>query len=392
MAACGVMRIEKRGRSAVYGLQIEACRTEKDHAGGRDFHDSDIDWTKTDENIFLVKSDSWNSKITGQLRQAGVRERKNSIVLLDGLYTASPEFFAQHPKEDWIAYFRDCLQFHIKEFCQGDSARMLSAVIHLDEKTPHLQVASVPLMQDGDGFHLSAKTIMGGRKEYRSRQDRFYEEVTKKRGLDRGEVRDPAERKRHVSKREWQLHEQQERAEALEGRVRKAEEIRDATVERSFFRKKQTVRLQYEEYMDLRKTAEAVQDVQAYERTVQEAERAVQEKEGRADAMLREAGRRKKQADKALQEAQAQARQAQQDAEKARKYKEQEEDYIFGTAKNIADAKIDEIMADEPRSRTGRLEKLCSDLKMKDGRSVLDLFEEQEQKLRAKLNRWDMER
>ena len=47
MAMCGVMRIEKRRRSAVRGLQIEANRTREEHERGRDFDKSDIDWNLT---------------------------------------------------------------------------------------------------------------------------------------------------------------------------------------------------------------------------------------------------------------------------------------------------------------------------------------------------------
>ena len=41
MSYC-IMRVEKRKRKALYGLQIEANRTFADHAKGRDFAASDI--------------------------------------------------------------------------------------------------------------------------------------------------------------------------------------------------------------------------------------------------------------------------------------------------------------------------------------------------------------
>ena len=45
MPAYSIMRVEKRGRGAVYGLQIEANRKEEDHEK-REFERSDIDWSK----------------------------------------------------------------------------------------------------------------------------------------------------------------------------------------------------------------------------------------------------------------------------------------------------------------------------------------------------------
>lgn len=56
MPTYSIMRVEKRGRGAVYGLQIEANRKEEDHEK-REFERSDIDWSKTDENIFLIHTE-----------------------------------------------------------------------------------------------------------------------------------------------------------------------------------------------------------------------------------------------------------------------------------------------------------------------------------------------
>lgn len=207
MAYC-IMNIDKQGRAAVYGLQIEANREKDDK---REFDLSDIDRERTDQNYYLKKTRSWNREITKQIKEAGVKEKKDSVVMITGVYTASPEFFEKCSREEMEKYFQDCLAFHIKEYCQGNEQRLLNAVVHLDETTPHMQVASVPIIEDEKGLHLSAKIIMGNRSTYRLRQDRFFEEVGKKYDLERGERRDPAQAKEHTTKREWQITEQEER-------------------------------------------------------------------------------------------------------------------------------------------------------------------------------------
>lgn len=221
----GIMRIEKRGRAAVYGLQIEANREAEDHEkDGRDFDRSDIDWQRTSENVHLLRTEKWNATITKRLRQEHLKERKDSIVMLDGLYTASPEFFAKCNAAERMQYFRDCLAFHIKNYCQDDASLVLNAVVHLDEKTPHMQVASMPIYHDKDGrAHLSAKIVMGGRADFQQRQNAFYESVTKHYGLDRGEVRDASERKKHVEKRDWQIAEQQKRLDEQAAALKRGE-------------------------------------------------------------------------------------------------------------------------------------------------------------------------
>ena len=157
-------------------------------------------------------------EITRQIHDAGVRERKDSIVMIDALYTASSGFFEGKKIEEIVRYFKDCLDFH--ELVYG---KAFNAIVHLDETTPHMHVASVPIIEDEKGMHLSAKIIMGGRADYRTRQDRFYDEVTKHYGLERGEVREPAEAKAHTTKREWQLALQEQRAAQAEQRMDNAQ-------------------------------------------------------------------------------------------------------------------------------------------------------------------------
>ena len=216
MASYGIMRIEKRVRTALYGLQIEANRTLADHESGRDFDSSDIDWSKTKDNIHIIHTANWNKEVTRQIKQYGLKERKDSIVLLDALYTCSPEWIESHSKRELLEYFRDCLHFHIKEYCAGDRSKLINAVVHLDEKTPHLHVASIPIVEDEKGPHLSAKIIMGNKEDYRIRQDRFYSEVSSRYGMERGEQKQPEEIKKHTTKREWQIATQESQINDLQ--------------------------------------------------------------------------------------------------------------------------------------------------------------------------------
>lgn len=197
MAMYCIMNVDKQRRAAIHGLQLEANRQQGD---GREFDASDIDSSRTGDNIFLRQCDSWNAEITRQIKATGVRERKDSIVGITGVYTASAEWFDTHSKDEWLQYFKDCLTFHDKTY-----GHCINAVIHMDEDVPHLQCISVPLIQNETGWHLSAKIVMGGRSDYQRRQDEFFDQVGEPHGMDRGIRRDAAEIKRHTTKREWQL-------------------------------------------------------------------------------------------------------------------------------------------------------------------------------------------
>lgn len=215
MAMYCIMNVDKQRRPAIHGLQLEANRQQGDN---REFDNSDIDVSKTADNIFLRRCDSWNREITQQIKAAGVRERKDSIVGITGVYTASEEWFRTHAKTEWMQYFKDCLAFHDKVY-----GHCINAIIHMDEDVPHMQCISIPLVQNETGWHLSAKIVMGNRSDYQRRQDQFFEEVGEHYGMDRGIRRDAAEIKKHTTKREWQMATQEQELQRLQEQTATAE-------------------------------------------------------------------------------------------------------------------------------------------------------------------------
>ena len=197
-----IMRTVKRKRNALCGIQKEVNRIRSDHEEkGIDFDGSLIDWEQTDNNIFIVKNDNWNRAITERLNAEGVKERKNSVVLIDTVFTASPEFFDTHTEEDAIEYFKDCLKFYVNTFCQGDKTRIINCVLHKDESTWHMHTQSIPLFSDIKGMHLSAKSILGNRADFSNRQTEFFIECGLSRGMERGEICEGVEPRVHVEQR-----------------------------------------------------------------------------------------------------------------------------------------------------------------------------------------------
>ena len=210
-----IHRVEKRKKSAVFGLQIEANRTKDDHEKGRNFDKSDIDWERTKLNQFFkgLHCENWSEGISQELKKAGITKapKSNAVVLLDGLYTASPEWFEGKSKAEIIDFFKDCLKFHIQHY-----GIPLNAVIHWDEKSPHLSAVSVPILESSQGAKLCAKEIMGGRADYRARQDQFFEQVAKSRGFERGERSDPKHKKKHLSVQDYKKQQNEAQISAQE--------------------------------------------------------------------------------------------------------------------------------------------------------------------------------
>ena len=82
-------------------------------------------------------------------------------------------------KETAEAWVKANYAFMVREFGKENIVRF---VLHRDERTPHVHAVTVPLTKDG---RLSAKEVMGNRKDMQERQDR-YADAMKIFGLDRG--------------------------------------------------------------------------------------------------------------------------------------------------------------------------------------------------------------
>jgi hypothetical protein len=86
---------------------------------------------------------------------------------VDTLITASPEFFKGKKREEVKAFFERTTDFLAKKLGRDN---IFSAVVHMDEKTPHLHLCFTPLTKDG---RLSAKDILGNRASLVKWQDEF---------------------------------------------------------------------------------------------------------------------------------------------------------------------------------------------------------------------------
>ena len=270
MAYCGIMRIEKRKSGAIGGICAENTRTEEDR-DKKHFDKSDVDWDRTSSNLDMTISRDengelqvefsphkshghWVKEYNQQMKDAksqGMRIRKDSNAMIDGFYGASHDFWSdkltvqQTDDEKKVIlsdagkeYFADCLKEHVRLYCQGDPTRVHGAVIHLDEAEPHLHCNSDCLYEDEKGLHWSADKICGNKVAFQSRQDRFYEDVTKDWGLDRADDRNmdregnivrSADVKKHLTVQEYKEQKTEERTREMQkeqrGLIRKNQKL-----------------------------------------------------------------------------------------------------------------------------------------------------------------------
>ena len=183
-----IVRNEKLTRAEVNGKGTHNDRKAKCHTN------KDIDPTRTHLNYYIKKNNYTYTKEFDKLRKehnlAG-HLRENSIIMCQMIFTSDQEFFDRIGEEETKRYFDECYKF-ICNYKNLGEENITSAVVHLDEGTPHLHLMFVPVVhiKDKDGSAIEkicARDFWKGRDSYRKLQDAYFKHVKSKGfNLERG--------------------------------------------------------------------------------------------------------------------------------------------------------------------------------------------------------------
>ena len=276
-----VLRIEKFSKGDLGKIGAETERTTKHH------RNEDIDSERTPLNYYFKKSDGgliaqW--KKTMKDFGATFKETKTAVAFEGAVITSGQTFFEERgyvpgeplPRE-LQKFFADSYAFVLRQIgYHGTDRNVLSAVVHLDETTPHLQLYYLPIVDEGrkkvyakgtDGKVLrnekgspvqakdkNGKSIYertrlkqpkicssefweqrGAQTSFGNLQDEFYQQVACYYGLERGEV---GSSKKHTTKYQWQKQQQEqelaEKAAALTQTTTQIEEAEEKLKQTQF--------------------------------------------------------------------------------------------------------------------------------------------------------------
>lgn len=173
-----ILRVSKvKGSNNTRGLQKHCQRENKN------YQNKDIDSEKTHMNYDLVNDDKidFNQKINVRIEEGyhGKRKiRSDAIRHIDGIITSDSDFFEDKSQTEKDAFFKDSLKFLEKEYGKDN---IVYAIVHYDEKTPHMHFGFVPLTEDG---RLSAKEKLGNKKNLAELQDKFNFDMSIDKGYD----------------------------------------------------------------------------------------------------------------------------------------------------------------------------------------------------------------
>lgn len=106
--------------------------------------------------------------------------RKNAVLAVEYLITASAEVMETKSRAEQDAYFRDGLEWLEQKH---GKANVIYAGIHRDEKTPHMYAYVVPIDERGK---LNCRAFLGGSNALSQMQTNFAQVVGQQHGLERG--------------------------------------------------------------------------------------------------------------------------------------------------------------------------------------------------------------
>ena len=205
--------MEKYKRGDIVGIERENERDES----YKSTRNPQIDKSRTHLNYHTLPHEKkYLAFIDERIKELSPKRKiKDDVVLMTSFILGSDkEFFDGISPETQKQFFDDCTEFFAERYGKEN---VVSAVVHLDESTPHLHFNLMPVT----GGRLCAKELFD-RTALRELQPDFYEIVGRKYGLKRGKEGSTAKHLDTVAFKTKKM------TEAAEEKIREAEEAQTA--------------------------------------------------------------------------------------------------------------------------------------------------------------------
>ena len=165
------------------------------------YSNKNIDLSKTSQNyhLKLPKENTYLKEYNRLIKENNLSQgqlHKNSIYVCEVILTSDNTFFNGIGKKETKRYFKECFKF-MTEYNGIGKENILTAVVHLDEETPHMHLVYMPVVNAKDKKgntirKISASEFWKGKDSYKKLQNQFYKYITEKGfDLERG---NPSER------------------------------------------------------------------------------------------------------------------------------------------------------------------------------------------------------
>ena len=201
-----VLHMDKFKKEAVRGIQSHNSRERESHSN------PDIDYERSGHNYDLHghAAESYAEVIQNRIDDLLLAKavRKDAVHMCGLLVSSDSAFFEKLSPEDTRRFFEESKSF-LTEFVGAEN--VISAMVHMDEKTPHMHFMHVPVTPEG---RLSAKSIYTRESLKKLQTDLPMHLQSRGFDLQRGVEQEPGAAKRHLNTREFK--QQQEALRSLE--------------------------------------------------------------------------------------------------------------------------------------------------------------------------------
>ena len=207
-----VLHMSKFKKDAIRGIQSHNRRERESHSN------PDIDYSRSVGNYDLHESASDNyaqaiqNRIDDLLMVKAVR--KDAVHLCGLIVSSDKSFFTRMGKEETRRFFEEAAAY-LTDF--GGRENVISAMVHMDEKTPHMHFLHVPVTPDG---RLSANSIYTRASLKKLQTDLPIYLQSRCFEIQRGVEQKPGSAKKHLDTREFK-----QQQEALNNLILESEEF-----------------------------------------------------------------------------------------------------------------------------------------------------------------------
>ena len=158
----------------------------------------------------LRREKSYTDYINQRLVENNLKPRKDAVLMCSFVIGSDREFFSDKFTQEEDEFFTEATRYFAEKY---GTENIISAVVHMDETTPHLHLNLIPISNG----RLCAKDLFCP-KNLRELQTELHERVGKKFGLERGKINSQAE---HLSSAEFKAKKIVEQAEIENKRLTK---------------------------------------------------------------------------------------------------------------------------------------------------------------------------
>ncbi len=199
-----IIRNEKLTRAQAMGAYKHNERKTKNHSN------KNIDSSKTELNYYLKKTELSYIKEFDRIKEKYDLKgqiRSNSNIMCEMVFTSDQKFFDEIGYEESKRYFTESYNF-ICNYKNLGEQNIISAVVHMDEDTPHMHLLFIPVVHttDKEGNKINkvcCRDFWRGKNSYRDLQNAYFKHISEKGfKLERGELVEVTNRE-HYSIQEY---------------------------------------------------------------------------------------------------------------------------------------------------------------------------------------------